>query len=444
MAPTTRGGKEEKEKEVDKANTENSSGVEASGKPNAETKSEFQLIMERFDELDKRITAIEDNTSGLKKLESDVVELKTEQQNQKQLIDDHTDTLNSFTTDIEEVHENNVQLKKELDDQKKQLKSMASVVQRLDVERQRVQDEMRKAEDYSRCDCLIFEGITEEANENCTDKILGFIKDRLKIEGEIKLQRCHRLGTSKDKGRSIIAKFMLFQDRQDVLKKAILLKGSKQWIRTSHSDTTTNRRNALLPLLKYMKKEKKTKCALINDIIYAGDKKYTLENAKSLPYCQEAVTRSNGEVLAFSGQLSILSNFYQCPIKIGSTTYSCSEQIFQSNKAIHNGASHIAGAILNTTDPVAQKRLGGSMNLKDAEWQSKVTMEQAVKAKFQQNQKLMDYLKSTVPMMLVHANAHDNEWGIGLSINNKEVLNPTKYTGKNILGDILMKIRDSQ
>ena len=69
-------------------------------------------------------------------------------------------------------------------------------------------------------------------------------------------------------------------------------------------------------------------------------------------------------------------------------------------------------------------------------------MDQAVRAKFQNNPELLAYLKSTIPLTLVHANAHDKIWANGLAINDPDTLNPAKWKGKNQLGDILMAIRN--
>ncbi len=70
-------------------------------------------------------------------------------------------------------------------------------------------------------------------------------------------------------------------------------------------------------------------------------------------------------------------------------------------------------------------------------------MTKAVHAKFNQNKDLKEYLKKTDQLNLVHANAHDKKCASGLAINNKNVLDPLKYTGQNILGDILMSLRDT-
>ena len=81
--------------------------------------------------------------------------------------------------------------------------------------------------------------------------------------------------------------------------------------------------------------------------------------------------------------------------------------------------------------------------MKDEDWAASNSMAIAVKAKFQQNRTRMDYLKSTAPKMLVHANAHDQVWANGLAITDKNTLNPVNYKGNNELGKLLMDIRNA-
>lgn len=67
----------------------------------------------------------------------------------------------------------------------------------------------------------------------------------------------------------------------------------------------------------------------------------------------------------------------------------------------------------------------------------KVAME-GLRAKFVQNRSLHDYLCSTGKLTLGEAST----WGIGMDINNPEVLNHSKWSVEgNLLGRSLMKLR---
>ena len=52
-------------------------------------------------------------------------------------------------------------------------------------------------------------------------------------------------------------------------------------------------------------------------------------------------------------------------------------------------------------------------------------------AKFEQNSMLADKLKSTNDSIIVEASPVDFIWGIGMAIDNKNILNQDKWPGKN-------------
>ena len=62
--------------------------------------------------------------------------------------------------------------------------------------------------------------------------------------------------------------------------------------------------------------------------------------------------------------------------------------------------------------------------------------------KFSQNEKLKQFLLNTKDKILAEASPHDKIWGIGMAEDDKEILNPEKWKGENLLGKALMKVRD--
>jgi hypothetical protein len=391
--------------------------------------------IERLDNIEEKLTSIEKTVERVTALEKDIKEVKEEQEEQKA-------SLQYTQHDVDMLQEETKDIKSTLDQHNDIITSMQGTINMLAIDRARMTHEMTKQEDYSKRECLLFEGIPEQKDLNCTDKIMSIINNQLEIKHDIKLQRCHRLGPYDNKRiRAIIVKFLWFQDRQSVMKNAKKLKGSNIWIQEYFSAPTTNRRKALVPLMRHAQKNKNQKCSLIGDVLYVNGNRYTIETANQVDFCQESVTRQNDTVLAFAGQLSYLSNFYTCKITIDGKDYTSVEQYFQYSKAIYSYNTELAMKICCTSDPVAQKQLGGRLKKSDADWDSGPVMTKAVRAKFEQHSTLMEYLKNTEGHTLVHANAHDNYWANGLGINNKDVLNQQKWNGTNKLGNILAAIR---
>lgn len=63
--------------------------------------------------------------------------------------------------------------------------------------------------------------------------------------------------------------------------------------------------------------------------------------------------------------------------------------------------------------------------------------------KFSQNEELKQKLLDTENKILVEASPYDKIWGIGLSVSDKDFYNPILWKGENLLGKILMKVRNT-
>lgn len=65
-----------------------------------------------------------------------------------------------------------------------------------------------------------------------------------------------------------------------------------------------------------------------------------------------------------------------------------------------------------------------------------------VKAKFAQNEDIQNVLLSTGNELLVECSPNDKKWGIGIDINDSDRFNVSNWKGKNLLGRILMEVRE--
>lgn len=141
-----------------------------------------------------------------------------------------------------------------------------------------------------------------------------------------------------------------------------------------------------------------------------------------------------------------LSNWYPSKIKVFNNTFSSGEQAFMWAKADVFKDDEIKTQIMQTVDPKRLKALGRKIkNYDDAVWSDIRTdiMREVVKAKFEQNPDLMKKLLSTEDALLAEANAFDTFWGCGLRASDFAINDPTKWRGQNILGQILMEVRDN-
>ena len=69
-------------------------------------------------------------------------------------------------------------------------------------------------------------------------------------------------------------------------------------------------------------------------------------------------------------------------------------------------------------------------------------MRKGLAAKFTQNSDLNQFLRQTGDKLLIEANPTDYYWGAGLSLQDKDIWNPSKWKGKNVLGTLLAQVRE--
>lgn len=141
----------------------------------------------------------------------------------------------------------------------------------------------------------------------------------------------------------------------------------------------------------------------------------------------------------------ILSNFEKCYIKYKGHLFATTEQAFMWEKAIFFNDHEIAGRILKEENPAKAKKLGREVkNFDDSKW-SKVCYEIMYKINYEkyfQNTRLKNILLNTDDKMIIEANPRDTRWAIGLSAEDDRVLDESQWQGENLLGKVLMQIRD--
>ncbi len=138
------------------------------------------------------------------------------------------------------------------------------------------------------------------------------------------------------------------------------------------------------------------------------------------------------------------SNWYPRDFVIEGIKYNCVEQYMMAKKAILFGDITIYQEVMKETDPGKCKDLGKLVrNFDSATWDSckREIVFNANYAKFIQNPDLMAKLKATGDATLAEASPLDKIWGIGMTADDPDSRDPNKWKGDNILGFILMELR---
>ena len=107
--------------------------------------------------------------------------------------------------------------------------------------------------------------------------------------------------------------------------------------------------------------------------------------------------------------------------------------------------AEIAKQITDTNNPAEQKRLSKKIKNLDIElWnqQKDNIMKRTITAKFTQNHELKNKLLATNNKVLIEGNPNDSHFGVALSIYDNDIWDETKWKGKNVLGYLLMELRN--
>ena len=140
------------------------------------------------------------------------------------------------------------------------------------------------------------------------------------------------------------------------------------------------------------------------------------------------------------------SNWYPKDFIIEGIKYNCVEQYMMAKKAILFGDIDIYQKIMASADPGECKNIGNLVsNFDPSTWDSckREIVFNANYAKFTQNPDLMSKLKDTGDAVLAEASPLDKIWGIGMTADDPDARYPDKWKGENILGSILMELRQN-
>lgn len=142
---------------------------------------------------------------------------------------------------------------------------------------------------------------------------------------------------------------------------------------------------------------------------------------------------------------SCLSQWWMQPFCIDGVGYTCAEQYMMAEKARLFQDDEMLEQIMKAAFPKEMKAYGRAVkNFDKYEWEENCfrIVKTANKAKFSQNDKLLEFILGTRNRILVEASPRDCIWGIGMGKSNPDAENPIKWRGKNLLGFALTELRD--
>lgn len=317
-------------------------------------------------------------------------------------------------------------------------------------------------ERLNRVNNLKVSGIREYRNEtrfDCKKVVLSMLNDVGVTLHPNAITKAHREGPKISKiPRPIIITFSHSEDKDFILAKAHnIFQRIKVRIDEDFPTVTENNRKDLKPIMMAANRMlnpqglHKYKATLHEDTLRVNNKAYTIDSIGHLPKelsPESTATPSKNGITAFFTKRSPLSNHHPSPMRIKNKLYSCNEQYYMEQKALVMGDIQTAKAIMATSDPSIQKKLGRDDNIKNFKvfvWDElKIEiMEEGLTQKFKQNENLRNFLLRTNDNTLIEGNPGDKFWGAGLSIYNPRIWIKNSLLGNahNHLGRLLMNLR---
>jgi ribA/ribD-fused uncharacterized protein len=171
--------------------------------------------------------------------------------------------------------------------------------------------------------------------------------------------------------------------------------------------------------------------------------KYTIENINP----ENKFLFFWGHQLSKDGTITktCFSQWWESSFVVEGIEYKSAEHWMMAKKASLFGDNEVLEKIINSKSPAEAKKLGREVkNYNDFTWlehRFKIVKEGNTH-KFSQSKDLKTFLLNTNERVIVEASPVDPIWGIGMASDHKDIDTPEKWKGLNLLGFVLMEVRD--
>lgn len=378
------------------------------------------------------------------------------------------------TQQIQNIQEDCIERDKRLERLEKTVKDQQDIINKLkkqtvdkkDPDFKQIQDETKELReerlgreiDKRGCN-LIMEGIRMAEGE-CGEALLKKVLDvftsimglhnprigRLKRLGEGQAPPIHIQFENREERDRIWAEKARLKNQEEVQGRKII------WLKQDVPKPVRDRITAAIPIVRVALRSGKYKNVgnHYGNIILDG-KFYRFDKLDSLPFdLRPAVIarKENDDAYVFFGRASPLSNHFPARIKIEGNTFDHIEQFLAYKRARYAGENEKSREILRLEDPVQCKiYLNGMKQRADhRNWIQTIpeAILPALKAKVRQHQVVRDTLMGTNNKSIGEAAKYDSVWGIGMALDNPDVLNKGKWPKEgNIMGKAWEKARET-
>lgn len=358
------------------------------------------------------------------------------------------------------VNKEDIDIQKKIDlAAEKKFQELQSAFNEEARQKQKTQDEHRAYEKLkdqafkNRHNLLLF-GILESASiEEDRVLVMDFFTSKMEVS-KPNIEALYRLGQrNANRSRPIVVKFSNINERWDIWKKRSAIKHDPEnpvWIQEDLPRKLREDNRVFLRILKTAKSMPNVSYHIkIQDfqIVFNGNR-YDMNNLHLLSReisTKMAYTPYSDDVVVFFTKYSPLSNHFPCTFVIDTVTFNCVEQYLAVQRAFLAKNKPLTRRVMGTNNPADHKTVLNILRSDQPDvWKERAEtlIMTALRAKFLQNGNLAQFLMDTHPRLIGEASKNEM-WGIGLSLDNRDVLDSSKWKKEgNLLGISLVKVRE--
>lgn len=406
------------------------------------------------DELAAVQSSISSNTSKVAKLESKMSEYKK-----------NWDSLGSLENNIKKATNDSYQklrdcIKSELKSElTTELKSelRKEVVEEVHTVQENSTKEIRydrlKDKAFNKRHNLVVFGLPENSSPELDRKaVIDFFSERMNFK-KLNIDVIYRLGTVGNRPRPLVARFPDLMERWAIWNKRNNIKFVEDqpvWLQEDLPKRLREDNRVLQRVAKIArsKPEKYSGIKVKDYKVSINGKRYGREDLHQLPEelsTERIYTPCSEEATVFFTKHSPFSNHFHSPFSLDGVKFSCIEQYLAVHKAHLADDKDLARQAMESADPADHKVVLNKLrSAVSTAWKEKAPdlILSAVRAKFRQNHALKKILIDSYPLQIGEA-SRDSFWGIGLSLENADVLDTSKWAKEgNLLGRTLVSVRD--
>jgi prefoldin subunit 5 len=233
--------------------------------------------------LENQFSNISTSSRSSYQAETEIELLKTEMKQLKHKVTEYDETIKTYSDICDEITANHTAMDTNVNNLNKKIEKLENNHREIATSNEQLKEKVTDLQWRSMRENLIFSGIEEAENneeepEDCEVIIKNFIRDTMKVVGDIPFDRVHRLGRYNIKAqypRPIVAKFTFYKDKEFIrLRAPSVLKNTNYYVKEQYPHEIEEKRKPLYKIAKDARENPENSVKLVRDKLFINNKLY--------------------------------------------------------------------------------------------------------------------------------------------------------------------------